>query len=332
MDPRQEISRTVASRPSFGADLVASLVLAGSAIAAGAAASTSTAGAIAVAGLGGLAAGAVLGLPRPRSALARVALPVAVAIPFALLAIGLSQSPDSVAEGLVATGVLLAAWEPTVGLGHLLARRWAERAVRATANAPALSGELDRATGGGTIPVVIREYVDDAPGRRSLAEDTAVLRAIGYEPMTSEARPNTGTDVAIGVAGTVLGIGDPPRPTIEARFRLARVSPEAADVIAGEAHEGIRARAVRLGLAVGVVVVWAAGAIAGALLLGAVLASLPLDVGGRTIAGLGLLAGFATLVVAGPAITLRRLAGRRPKSGGDRRHGAAPPSRTSHRP
>lgn len=215
---QQQVSRTRARRGwAVNSFWIACLILGASAIAA--TMLIETAPLIVtwvVAGVAGLVSGLLLGWrARSRWSLIRaVATPITVAVPLGLLGVGLSQTAEDV--GIVAGGIasLLVLWEAPLLVGYTAAS-WRSR--EETVGAPVaatLDRELDAATAGATVPLVIREYVDDDDGQRHLARDTDALSARGYHVVSVE-RGNSGSILADLLSG-----GSSSDPRIVATFQL----------------------------------------------------------------------------------------------------------------
>ena len=230
---KYQVSRTTASRTPSGS-VIAIIVVVTSAFAAAYEhwSIDATIVAIIVTGFGGLVAGAALRIGHPRSARVRFLVPVVGVAPVALLMVGALESDSDALGLLVATGMFLIVSEVTAALGYVAADQWMDRRSRPAAVVAELSNELVRATDGGRIPIVIREYVDDESGRRRLAEDRAALAANGYVQVTEEHHQVTPGELAVAAAAIVVGGGDVTEPTIVVTYRLAGALPTSGATVA----------------------------------------------------------------------------------------------------
>lgn len=194
--------------------------------------------ALALAAAGGLATGLMLGIGESASRLDRIVPPIVVILPCALLAIGFSGPDEGVGEVAVACLVLFATWVVTIELGHVAARRL--RLGDPPMSSSPLGDELDEATDGATVSVVVREYEDDVAGRHHLAEDDRLLVHAGYRQLFVERQaPSRGVVAAGAALSLAFGVGDAPRAPLVAAFRRAEVSADtAADVLSRHVRRG----------------------------------------------------------------------------------------------
>jgi hypothetical protein len=136
---------------------------------------------------GGAIAGLFLGTRgRTSWAFVRALLaPVVVILPLLPFSL-LSNDEDEMRMFFESMAGLLMLWEVPLSLGYAVGHVRSRDMVLTGPQPVPFDPELDEATAGATIPLVVREYEDNDEGRRHLAADTDALAARGYEVVSVE--------------------------------------------------------------------------------------------------------------------------------------------------